>query len=368
MANYNVGALHDPIVSYTNYSLTQGDPTDVFRFSVFGGFMGNREIGIRLHDISANDNANLSLWRDTNNNGTIDASDDWVALALAPNNDDDTISFNASAGNYLLQVNRVNDSVGSVSYDLDLQATHSAGTLGGSVKSYSGGYLSNTNPKDVIEFTTNHPFQRNINVAVDNITNGGNVSLRMYRDNGNGVFDAADTLVAGELYSSGENSLNYRGTADTYFVELEYFNSDSTFFEYDLKLSRSNSKASNLLVGEFDVGDLTGFGYSNDGVVGNGFTTDTYEFSLGLYEGVDITLTNLTGEAYMRLIKDNNNNGIVDAGEVIAAVSSAGVLDKHINDITTSGDYALQVVMGPGGGNGGVNYTVDLNHFTTPYP
>ncbi|ESA34573.1 hypothetical protein N836_16235 [Leptolyngbya sp. Heron Island J] len=70
-------------------------------------------------------------------------------------------------------------------------------------------------------------------------------------------------FVATELFSPGEDSLNYRGATGTYLAEIGYDDSHGIFFEYDLKSSKTFDKASNLLVGELDVGDLTGFGYSN---------------------------------------------------------------------------------------------------------
>jgi len=76
-----------------------------------------------------------------------------------------------------------------------------------------------------------------------------------------------------------------------YFAQVErYAYGSSGSVSYDIALSTSDP--SNILHTEHDFGNLSG-DQSRTGVVDNTDTTDTYEFSIGFYEGVNISLTEL---------------------------------------------------------------------------
>lgn len=94
---------------------------------------------------------------------------------------------------------------------------------------------------------------------------------------------------------------------------------------------------------EFELGNLSG-DVSRSNIVGDFDTADTYQFSLGDFEGVNITLNGLlNGDADIRLIRDFNNNRIVDANEEIARSTKGGITPDIISNINQSGDYFLQV-------------------------
>ncbi|NEO61293.1 MAG: hypothetical protein F6J98_12955 [Moorea sp. SIO4G2] len=95
---------------------------------------------------------------------------------------------------------------------------------------------------------------------------------------------------------------------------------------------------------------------SRTGFVGNTDTTDTYEFSIGLFEVVNISLTGLSSDADLRVIQDSNNNGLVDSGEVIDTSTSSGSLSESIN-INSAGDYFVQVYQF----SGNTSYTLNLD-------
>ncbi|MEH2178649.1 PPC domain-containing protein [Nostoc sp.] len=124
-----VGKLDSTPVVEKNQSLSKFDPTDVFKFSIDG----TRNINLSLTNISAGDDADLKLYRDTNNNGIFDGGDRFVtqsALAsFLAGNKDEAINYKADAGTYFAQVSRsAQDSVGDVSYNLALSATTPAST------------------------------------------------------------------------------------------------------------------------------------------------------------------------------------------------------------------------------------------------
>ncbi|NEP89092.1 MAG: peptidase [Okeania sp. SIO2C2] len=93
---------------------------DVYTFSVDQ----TSSINLNLHNITANDDADLELYEDTNNNGVLDDTDQYLAGSWNGGNSDDSINYQVTAGNYLAQVYHYDlGSDGWLNYDLDLSAT-----------------------------------------------------------------------------------------------------------------------------------------------------------------------------------------------------------------------------------------------------
>ncbi|MBX2862287.1 MAG: pre-peptidase C-terminal domain-containing protein [Leptolyngbyaceae cyanobacterium MAG.088] len=357
--NYDVGTLTAAPTSRNNYNLSASDPIDVFEFDV----TGNQQIALYLNDISIGDDADLYLYADSNNNGILDSDDVLLDSSLNAFNSNDSIDYTATAGTYFAQVERyAPGSSNDVSYDLDLSVNYDVGTLTAAPTSRNNYNLSTSDPVDVFEFdltTTDY-----INVNLHDISVGDDADLRLYQDNGNGILDSDDTLVASSLAASNNDDIiNYLGSAGTYFAEVSLYSTDSdNNISYDLDLSATNSGASNLLGTEVIVGDIYSHTPDQFGFIEDANATDTYQFSLGLYEGVDIQLTGLTNDADIRLIQDMNNNGIVDAGEVIDESFFGGSSSENIN-VELSGDYLLQVYQY----SGNTSYTLEFNHYETTY-
>ena len=362
MGTFNLGTLSGfETNSFTSSnSLTVFDPTDVFRFSL----NGTKDIGIALTNISAGDDADLRLFRDSNLNGIFDSTDQQIASSRLGGNSDDIINLaNQGSGLYFAQVERyAPGSSGNVSYNLSLSATVNLGTLTNTPVTRNNFSLTADDPKDVFEFRLNGT--RNINIAVTDISTGDDADLRLFRDsNDNGVFDSADQQIASSRRGgNNDDSINLADqVTGLYFAQVErYAPGSSGSVSYDIALSTSDP--SNILHTEQDFGNLSA-DRSRTGFVSNTDTTDTYEFSIGFYEGVNISLTGLSSDADLRVIQDFNNNGLVDSGEVIGTSTSGGSLSELISDIDLSGDYFVQVYQF----SGDTNYTLNLDYFTTPY-
>lgn len=356
-ATYDIGEVNASLVSRNDYSVSLSDPTDVFEFEI----TNNRQIGLYLHDLVGGD-ADLRLYQDSNGNGVFDASDTEVASSLSLGTQSDTIDFSATAGIYFAQVSQYAGS--PITYDLDFSTTYDVGTAETAPISRTDFSLSATDPTDVFEF--NIVGTRNINLSLHDISANDDADLRLFRDsNGNGVFDASDTQVASSVLSgSGDDTINYRATEGTYFAQVERFDSGSNgTVTYDLDISATETPTpSNLLGTEVELGNLSGDRLLRGGVSDTN-TTDTYSFSLGLFEGVNIRLDGLTNDADIRLIRDDNSNGIVDAGEVIGSSISLGNASESITDINQSGDYFVQVYQY----SGSTSYNLTMDHFTTSF-
>ncbi|MDZ8068494.1 MAG: pre-peptidase C-terminal domain-containing protein [Nostoc sp. DedQUE08] len=233
------------------------------------------------------------------------------------------------------------------------------------------GFLNAVEPTDVFRFSIDST--KNINLSLNNISTGDDADLRLFRDvNANGILDATDR-INGFIESSTklgniDDAINVRANAGTYFAEVSRFASGSSGgVSYDLDLSATTSNStggfSNLLPKEFVLGNLSG-DVTRFGNVSNNNTADVYNFSLGLFEGVNIRLTGISANADVdiRLIRDLDGDRIVDVGEEVARSTGGLGQAELISNIRQSGDYFLQVNQF----SNSSAYTVTFDHFTTP--
>ncbi|NEO43590.1 MAG: peptidase [Moorea sp. SIO4A3] len=179
------------------------------------------------------------------------------------------------------------------------------GTLTNTPVNFDSFSVTPNDPKDVFEFRLNGT--SNIHIAITDISAGDDADLRLFRDsNYNGVFDSADQEIASSLNLN--NSDEFINLVDQvtglYFAQVErYAYGSSGSVSYDIALFTPDTI--NILDTEQDFGNLSG-DRSRTGYVGNTDTTDTYEFSIGFYEGVNINLTGLSSDADLRVIQDSN--------------------------------------------------------------
>ncbi|MDF5709636.1 MAG: PPC domain-containing protein [Nostoc sp. S4] len=232
--------------------------------------------------------------------------------------------------------------------------------------------LTTTDPTDVFQFKITS--YKNINLSLTDISAGDDADIGLFLDaNSNGVLDNFDRIF-GFVSTKGSNldeAINIQTDTSTYFAEVSRFAPRSSGnVSYDLALSATepsgtfplSASFSNLLPKEFLVGNLLG-DITRTGNVSHINTTDVYSFSLGSFEGVNIKLDGLSSDADIRLIRDFNNNRIVDAGEEIARSTKGGINSELISNINKSGDYFLQVTEF----EASTNYNLTFNQFTTTF-
>ncbi|MBD2158553.1 PPC domain-containing protein [Leptolyngbya sp. FACHB-16] len=351
MANYTLGTLSSSIASQNGFTVTSGDSTDVFSFSI----QNDRNINLYLHNISASDDADLRLYADSNNNGIFDVADTLVDSSSNYNNDNEVIDYAATAGNYFVEVSRwAPGSTGWVDYDLDLSATYNEGLLGTSI-SRDGYTVSQIDPTDVFEFTITDA--RDINLYLHNISFGDDADLHLYQDsNNNGIFDADDTIVTSSVNSGNSNDLiSYSATAGTYFAQVSRWAAGSTDeVSYDIDLSSS-----------YDVGYVGIAPVSLYGEVPSTEPTDVFEFNIAGDRNINISLHNISAEddVDVRLFSDVNSNGIFDAddqqyGALIGSFDISNN-DEAINFRAEEGTYFAQVERFSGTGYG--QYDLDIS-------
>lgn len=240
-------------------------------------------------------------------------------------------------------------------------ATYNIGTLNVDPVTNNDYYLDKYDTTDVFEFNLNET--RDINLSLTGINAGDDADVVLYRDNGNGIFNASEDIYVAGSYrgSNNDDSINIADQqTGTYFAQVNLYN-DGDFYgiSYDLSLSATYGfSPSNLLPVETQLEDIsadsTQYGYISDYN-----TADTYAFSLGYFEGVNINLSGLSSDLDLRLIADINNNRIVDAGEELVRSVNAGTYPDSIT-LDDAGNYFLQVYQF----SGSSSYTLDFDHYT----
>lgn len=179
-----------------------------------------------------------------------------------------------------------------------------------------------------------------VNIALTGLSADANI--RLIRDlDGDGFVNANEVIASSSFTGTNPDSINVSAlAAGNYFVAVDRVGSNDT--NYSLKLSPS--AVNNLLAEEANLGNLSATPITRSGFVGNLDNSDVYRFSLTGARDINITMTGLSADADLQVIRDANNNGIADAGEVVGSSSSFGAANDAINlNNQTAGNYFVQV-------------------------
>ena len=102
--------------------------------------------------------------------------------------------------------------------------------------------------------------------------------------------------------------------------------------------------------------------------VGNSNTLDVYRFNVNNPDTVNITLNNLSADADLLLIQDQNGNGILDenaeSSEVINFSNTEGVIGEQISQLLQPGSYLVAIQQFEGETN--YNLSLSATPFTPP--
>lgn len=247
MSQVNLGSLTSTPQLGSLHQLTIAESTDVFQFSV-GSSSSN--INLALKNISSGDDADLRLYRDSNNNGVLDSSDQLIKSSTYSSNHDEAINVQAqAAGTYFAQVSRyAGGSSGNVSYNLFLSSTSVSQPsnllsheieVGSLTKPSSwienrafSGRVDSTNTSDIYHFGVDRTSI--LTLRLDGLINDADIRL-INDSNRNGVVDQGEVL--GTSNNNGITSEAISATlqpGNDYYVEVYQFSGDTT---YNLSMS-----------------------------------------------------------------------------------------------------------------------------------
>ncbi len=360
MTRFFVGNLGSNTTRTFLDSVNNAAPSDNFRF-VLGA-----PANLNLSLTGMTQDADLRLYRDVNNNGIIDAGDGGpIASSVQGGSADDSINTRlTSAGTYIAQVARFGGS--NTNYTLRMSNTGfspsnllpteiNAGTLT-AVPFSSFNSLGTNDAADTFRFTMGTA--GNFNAALTGIAAGNDLDMRLIRDaNGNGIVDAGDVRVSATAGGNNDDSINVRSlAAGNYFLQTYLYSGTNS--NYTLRMSNTGFSPSNLLPTEINAGTLTAVPFNTFNSLGTNDAADTFRFTMGTAGNFNAALTGITAgndfnDFDMRLIRDANGNGIVDAGDVRVSATAGGNNDDAINVRSlAAGNYFLQTYLYSGSGGG----------------
>lgn len=247
MSQVNLGSLTSTPQLGSLHELTIAESTDVFQFSV-GSSSSN--INLALKNISSGDDADLRLYRDSNNNGVLDSSDQLITSSSYSSNHDEAINVQAqAAGTYFAEVSRyATGSSGNVSYNLFLSSTSVSQPsnllsheieVGSLTKPSSwienrafSGTVDSTNTSDIYHFSVDRTSV--LTLRLDGLIKDADIRL-INDSNRNGVVDQGEVL--GTSNNNGITSEAISATlqpGNDYYVEVYQFSGDTT---YNLSMS-----------------------------------------------------------------------------------------------------------------------------------
>lgn len=174
----------------------------------------------------------------------------------------------------------------------------------------------------------------NLNIGVSGLTQ--NVRLQLFRSSSSGLTRIGSSNYRGTT----PESLNFRGLQrGQYVAQIQLLAPGRT--PYRMRLSR---QLINDVIAEERTWNSVNTNLSAyQGTLGTADTSDMFRLNLGADTPLSLTLTGALNTARLRLVKDKNNNGFIDSGEVLAS-SSAGNLEKSLNIRNLSqGNYHIQV-------------------------
>jgi hypothetical protein len=220
------------------------------------------------------------------------------------------------------------------------------GSLSGTqtVQDYLG--VSNSRPDSYYRFTLSST--SNLNLVMTGLT--ADADLRL--------LSSAGTVVASSLlygYTQDETINLASLPAGEYYIRANRYSGNTGF-----TLNLSTNPVSNLLPNEIELGNVGAGVITQTGNINNSNTSDVYHFSsMAPSSNFTLSLNGLSADADVRVIRDANHNGIVDAGEVIARSIQVGAESGAINlQGLGTGDYSIQVYQGSIGST--TSYTLSV--------
>lgn len=186
------------------------------------------------------------------------------------------------------------------------------------------------------------------------LTNLSNLSLSITELNADAdvqIFNDQGTLIAGSYNANSQSELLSLTNlvAGDYYVRV-YQYSGNTLYTLNLNAAPIDN-AGNTLSTARNLGRL---GFETEiyfDWVGSADPDDFYRFTLTNSRDLALRLDNLSTDADLQLIRDANNNGIVDFGEVLASSVLSSSATDSINRTLDAGTYFVRVYQAVGDTN-----------------
>ncbi len=232
---------------------------------------------------------------------------------------------------------------------VSLAGAANAGTLTG--RSSFNDSLTATNLADVRKFTLSAA--ATFSAAISGLSQ--NADLQLIKDtNNNLLVDAGETLATSAHSGTAVESISKSLAAGTYYVRVFKTVAASTNYTLTLK----SDSAGNALTTSRNVGTISTAALAFKDFVGKDDAADFYKFTLAGAKPFTATLSGLSADANLQIIRDANNNGVIDTGDTIGASAKAGSASDTITKTLPAGTYFARVFAN---GVAETNYTLSLS-------
>lgn len=235
MAEFQLGSLSNtPTVS--NNFVGNSDRSDTYSFTL----TDTSDLNLSLTRMSAD--ADLRVYRDTNNNGVIDSSDTFVANSTLGGSLNDSINLaSQAAGNYLAEVYQYS---GNTSYTLRLSTADPSNTIAfeenignlNGTRNFSG-WIDDSDTSDIYRFKLTEG--RNFSLSLTGLS--ADADVRLVSDfNGNGIIEPNDVYAGGEVLAvsrfggSTDESINQYLSEGIYFVQVYQYDAANTSYNLSM--------------------------------------------------------------------------------------------------------------------------------------
>ena len=216
--------------------------------------------------------------------------------------------------------------------DNTLNTAQNLGSLSGTMS--LTGQVGSTDTTDFykVSITSNR-----LNISLTGLA--ADADLRLIQDiNNNGVVDYGEILASSSRSGLQDDTINVSGlTAGNYFIEVRQFRGDTGY-----KLRLSDAYVNDLIAIETDLGNLSGTKVFS-GRIDNKNTADIYKFTATTANNISISLTGLSADADVRLIRDTNNNGLLDSSDTVVSSTNFGSTAEMIKGAIPGLTYFVQV-------------------------
>ncbi|UBF25607.1 pre-peptidase C-terminal domain-containing protein [Kovacikia minuta CCNUW1] len=328
------------------------DPQDFYRFQLGT----TSSLSLNLTGLSAD--ADLFLVRDFNNNGLVE-SNEIVAQSIATGITSESINLNGlGAGTYFAVAVQYS---GNTNYNLSLTSDAAGNSLSSArnLGAISGNgsiadFVGNSDLDDFYQFQLNSFSDLSLNLSGLN----ADADLYLIQDaNYNGLVDSGEILNYSVVSGTSSESIWMAGLAPgNYYIGVAQYQGNTN---YQLGISASATEPGNSLSAAANFGIVSGQ-VSTSGFVGASDLQDIYRFQLNATSHLDLNLTGLSADADLYLIQDINNNGAIDANDVISSSTAIGNSSESISIAGLSaGSYFVGVVRYSGFTNYNLTLTAD---------
>jgi hypothetical protein len=230
---------------------------------------------------------------------------------------------------------------------VSLAGAINTGTLAG--RSVYADSLSSGNTSDVRKITL--ASSGTLNLSLSGLA--ANADLQLIKDSNNNLLvDLGETLATSANAGTAGESITRALAAGTYYVRVYRNVSTTTNYTLTLKMDGAGGSLGNAR----NIGTLAAPVSFKD-YVGADDSVDLYKFTLSRTKPFTASLSRLSADANLQLIRDANGNGIIDAGETLSTSAKIGTSGESIIKALPAGTYYARVYRG----SGDTNYSLGLS-------